>query len=293
MKKLNKGKLKWILREMEKGELSVWQIAKQQKVTPQWVRWLYKKYLETGEPPFPKPSGRKPKPIPAEERQLVLDLRKEHPVSAVNLEKILDERGTHIPHNKIHRILREEGLAKEEPKKSNRRKWVRYERKHSNSLWHADWFDHEGKQVVLFEDDASRFIPSFGVFPNANSKNAAKTLEKGVKKYNPPKQLVTDHGTQFTSLPRERCSDPGPNEFQKCLEKYRIKHIKARVKHPQTNGKVERLFQTLRRYKKHFGSWEKTVEYYNFRRPHASLENGKLRTPYQAFLDKTRKAKNS
>ncbi|MDI6655136.1 MAG: IS481 family transposase, partial [Candidatus Hydrothermarchaeota archaeon] len=65
--------------------------------------------------------------------------------------------------------------------------------------------------------------------------------------------------------------------------------IKARVKHPQSNGKVERLFQTLLRLKKHFGSWERTVEYYNFRRPHMSLENGKLRTPHEAFIDKMRR----
>ena len=80
----------------------------------------------------------------------------------------------------------------------------------------------------------------------------------------------------------------GPNEFQRILQSYSIKHIKARVKHPQSNGKVERVIQTMQNLRKHFPNWDTVVYYYNFKRPHSSLENGCLRTPYQAFLDKTR-----
>lgn len=154
---------------------------------------------------------------------------------------------------------------------------------------HADWFEENGKHVILFEDDASRLLTGFGIFSNATAINSKTALEKAIENYGLPKQLITDHGTQFTTLSRETCTNPEPNEFQKFLKEKGIKHIKARVKHPQSNGKVERLFATLRRLKKHFGTWDATVEYYNFRRPHMSLENGKLRTPYQAFLDKLRK----
>ena len=45
--------------------------------------------------------------------------------------------------------------------------------------------------------------------------------------------------------------------------------------------------------RKHFSNWEDTVYYYNFQRPHSSLENGHLRTPYQAFQDKMREKKKS
>jgi hypothetical protein len=38
-------------------------------------------------------------------------------------------------------------------------------------------------------------------------------LEQAIQSYGVPKQLMTDHGIQFTSLPRETCSDPRPNEF--------------------------------------------------------------------------------
>lgn len=51
---------------------------------------------------------------------------------------------------------------------------------------------------------------------------------------------MTDHGTQFTSLPRENCLDLKDNEFQQLLRHYNIIHIKSRIKHPQSNCKVER-----------------------------------------------------
>jgi len=294
MKKLNLRKIRWIIREMKNGELSVYRIAKQHGITPQWARKIPKKYA--GTPLYKikiRKCGRKPKSIPEEEKKLVLDMRRKHPVGALNIESLLEEEGIHIPHNRIHRILKEAGLAKADPKKQKRRKWVRYERKHSNSLSHADWFTRDGEHIILIEDDASRLLTGFGVFSNENSENSAKVAEQAFRKYGKPKQFMTDHGSPFTGQEREGCSEPGPTEFQKCLMKHHVKHIKARVKHPQSNGKVERVFQSIYKYKLHFGSWRKAVEYYNFRRPHMSLENGKLRIPYQAFLYKMRKPKNS
>ena len=60
---------------MEKGELSVYRIARQQGVTPQWVRCLYRKYLETGEYPYPKHAGRKPVPLDPGEIEYILWLK--------------------------------------------------------------------------------------------------------------------------------------------------------------------------------------------------------------------------
>jgi len=290
MKKLNQKKIRWIIREMKKGERSVYRIAKIQGITPRWARELYRLYQEAGQYPYPRRSGRKLRSITDEERSIVLTVRKEHPLSPVTLEKILDERGIHIPHNRIYRILKEEGFVKDEPHKQRRRKWIRYERRYSNSLWHADWFEEQKDQIILVEDDASRFITGFGVFRNATSKNASLVLEKAIKDYGIPKQLMTDHGVQFTSFPRETCKNPRFNMFQQTLQSYGIKHIKSRVKHPQSNGKVERVYQTIRDLRRYFSGWEGTISYYNYCRPHSSLENSGLRTPYEAYLGKMRKS---
>ena len=139
----------------------------------------------------------------------------------------------------------------------------------------------------MFEDDASRLITGFGIFSNATSQNAVCALDDAVDVYGVPKQVMTDHGTQFTSIPREGCSDPEPNVFQKRLKEYGIKHVKARVKHPQSNGKVEKASDTIMKLYQHFESWDRTtVEYYNFEKPHMSLRIDNLETPFQAYIRK-------
>jgi putative transposase len=291
MRKLNQRKIRWIINEVDKGERSIYRIAKTQHITPRWTRELHHQFHTTHKYPYPRKSGRKPRPISKEEKKIVLEIRQQHPLAAVTLEKILDTQGIHIGHNRIHQILKENGMAKDEPHKQRRRTWVRYERRYSNSLWHADWFEEPHEKIILFEDDASRFITGFGVFSNANMENSNQVLHQAISSYGSPKQMMTDHGTQFTSLPRETCPDPQQNKFQQLLKSYGILHIKARVKHPQSNGKVERVGQTIEQLRKHFPSWEDTVHYYNFKRPHSSLENGHLRTPYEAFQDKMRERK--
>ena len=288
MLKLNKRKIRWIVREVEKDNLSKYQIAKIQRITPQHVRRIYKRFLGVINPKL-KPCGCKPKSISEQEKKIIIRSYKEYHMCAVRLETLLREKGIIMSHNKIHKILKKEGLAKDEPKKKNQRKWVRYERKHSNSLWHVDWFELDGEQLILIEDDASRMLVGFGAFKNATAENSARILKEAIEAYGTPKQLMTDHGVQFVSLPREGCLNPEPTVFQKLLEEHKIKHIKARVKHPQSNGKAERLVQTLKKHKTHFKTWEITTRFYNFKRPHMSLDTDHLRTPYQAFIDKMRK----
>ena len=290
MRKLNQKKIKWIVREMDKRERSVYRIAKMMGITPQWAREIYHTYHKTGAYPFPQKPGRKPMQISSEEKHLILKTREEHPLAgALAIERILDEKGVHVPHNRIHRFLKEQGLSQDEPEKQKRRKWIRYERRYSNSLWHADWFEKQTDRIILFQDDASRFITGYGVFEHATSKNTIRVLDTAIKIYGAPKQIMTDHGTQFTSLPRDSCPSPKPNEFQQFLKDVGIHHIKSRVKHPQSNGKVERVILTLKQLQDHFNCWNTVFHYYNYERPHSSLENGCLRTPYQAFLDKKRK----
>ena len=81
-----------------------------------------------------------------EEISAVIGTYKEYPCSAVVLETILDKRhGIKIPHNRIHKILKNHRLASNDTNKQRKRKWVKYERRHSMSLWHTDW--------DLIEDD--------------------------------------------------------------------------------------------------------------------------------------------
>jgi transposase InsO family protein len=50
-----------------------------------------------------------------------------------------------------------------------------------------------------------------------------------------PKSLLTDNGSAFVST-----------SFRKLTSSLNIRHIKTAVRHPQTNGKIERFFQSLK-----------------------------------------------
>lgn len=288
MKKLNRRKVRWLIQAVERRELSMRKIARQQGITPRWLRELHREYKRTGQYPYPRDPGRKSKAIPESQRQEVLALHKEHPLCACMMERILRERGVKIPHNRIHDILRDAGIARKEPKKSHRRKWIRYQRRHSNSLWHTDWFQVPDGHLTMMEDDASRLITGYGIFDRESSNNAAIVFLLSTMAYRAPKQLMSDHGTSFYSMPRGNCANPEPNQFQKTIQEEGTKHVLAGVKHPQSNGKVERVIQTLRKLRKHFGSWDTALDYYNYRRPHMSLSTDSLRTPYQAYIAKLR-----
>ena len=60
------------------------------------------------------------------------------------------------------------------------------------------------------------------------------------------------------------------------------------MKHPQSNGKIERLVFTIKRLLDRGLSLDESVKFYNEKRYHMSLENGHLRTPLQAFNEKKR-----
>lgn len=65
-----------------------------------------------------------------------------------------------------------------------------------------------------------------------------------------------------------------------------MKHIVGRVHHPQTNGKVERLYRTLREKARFFSSMEDCVRWYNELKPHLSLEFERAETPIEAHARK-------
>jgi len=64
---------------------------------------------------------------------------------------------TCISHNRIHMYLKASGLAQDDPNKKKRRKWVRYERKHSLSAGHIDWHEWDG--------DFKQHLEKYGIKP--------------------------------------------------------------------------------------------------------------------------------
>ena len=75
-----------------------------------------------------------------------------------------------------------------------------------------------------------------------------------------------------------------------------MQHIRSRVKHPQTGGKVERLFGTIKSKlrarwpdgKKELRSLDEIIRRYNEMKPHEPLDFDHAETPAHAFVRKLR-----
>ena len=85
-------------------------------------------------------------------------------------------------------------------------------------------------------DDASRFITCYGVFDSATTENTIKVLKMGFAEYGVPDEILTDHGTQFVAAKNRGKAN---HKFKEFLKENGVRHILARINHPQTNGKVE------------------------------------------------------
>ena len=286
--KHNQKKLRWIIGQKGK-RISSSEIARSQNVSVRYVNMIWKNYRDHGTMEHMK-QGRKPVPMDREQAGKILAVREKYPnAGAIAIENYLLRDGTRISHNRIHDFLKETGMAMEEPNKKKQRKWVRYERRHSNSLWHMDWTEYGDEKILVIEDDASRFITGFGSFDAETTENSLTVLVKAIEEHGKPREIMTDHGTQFFSNGKDGNAGE-PNGFQKFLHDNGIKHILARVKHPQTNGKLERVNGTLKPLRVHFQTWEEVVYHYNNERRHMSLSDSErpVVTPAMAYKEKMR-----
>ena len=287
---MNKRRVHWLILQKRKGVASK-DLATIMELSRRRVEQVWKYYLDTGqELSVGKKMGPPRKPFNAKEAEIVKEAHDRFKYGARMLESIIRKvYKVRISHNRIHMYLLTADLAGIEPNKQKRRKWVRYERKHSMSAGHIDWHEDErtGIKVCVVEDDASRKILAGGEFSEINTHNSMLILNRLVEDYwwlCPLRELIMDHGSEFGA---HRINEDGTwtSEFKKCLEEHGIKPILARVKHPQTNGKLERWFGTYRKFRWDFDSFEEFIDWYN-NRPHGSLDFDRLETPDRAFWRK-------
>jgi len=284
MVKLNERKIRWIIQEKLRGR-GAGEIALIQRVTHRRIEQIWQTYKRTGVAPTLKQPGRpKGEPIRLHEPALVLKAYDQLKVNALTLERVLrDVHDVTIPHNRIHTILKEAGRALPQPSKQTGRKWVRYEREHSMSLWHTDWKQlPDSHWWIAYMDDASRLIVAYGVFEQATAENTIKVLQDAITKHGRPREILTDRGSQFYANEGER-REKGVSQFEAHLAENGIKHMLCRVNHPQTNGKLERFYGVYEQKRHQFKSIDEYVHWHNQIKPHLSLNIETLETPIQAF----------
>ena len=242
MTKLTDKKIRWIVRHCAVIEdFSTKEAAQIYGVTVRRIQQILKEYRETGEIPVLKKERRPKTSITEEQERVIEDVWKETRLGARLLYYELLKRGHKIPLNKIHAYFRKTRKTHENPRKQRKRKRCRYERKHSGSLIHGDWHRTSEKHpyVIVWMDDASRKLLSYGEFEHATAENSIMTMKKAIdnaaKFYVDIKAVNTDRGTQFYS------NKKGVSAFEKFLNTQGIEFIPSKRNNPQTRAVVTAL----------------------------------------------------
>ena len=290
MKPITPRKRRFILRYFESNEYGKQRLARMLKVSKSTVYRVFHTFQKTGKLNFePAKCGRKPHPLTSLQIETIIAYRKKYKVCDTTLQALLKKNDFTFSHNKIYRTLKANGLIHKQKNKRKRKDWVRFERKHSLSLWQADWkLLQNGHWIIAFKDDAARLIVASGEFTNATSENSKKVLAEGIRQWGRPLAVLTGRDAQFYASDKKG-KPSGNTAFQDFLEANNIKHIVGRVNHPQTCGKIERFFGEVERrlYTWHdFETLAEVVHWHNYFLPSRSLDFDKLETPIEAFARK-------
>ena len=212
--------------------------------------------------------------ITKQSKEEIINLRKQTGWGAKRLKRILKHE---LAHSTINQILKKEGLTRKKGNRGRRARYIRFQRKHANSLWHIDdsEFGEKGKIKAVI-DDCSRYCLGILYINHVDTNIVTRFLDELIKTFGKPKQIISDNGSPYGLKSKQ-------SRFDRWCRKNKILHIRTRVKRPQTNGKVERLFQTI---KKEISFCNKDLEQFRYRynhfRPHESLN---WQTPSQVFND--------
>ena len=220
--------------------------------------------------------------LPSPVKQKIVELKEANPLFGIKRISQLLKRAfflTASPET-VRKTLHSESLMTAPPKKRQRNitRPRFFERSTPNQLWQTDIFTFRlgGRYAFLigFIDDYSRYITGLELFRSQTAQNVIEVYRRAASEYNPPKEMLTDNGRQYTSW-------RGNSRFELELKKDKIHHIKSRPHHPMTLGKIERFWKTIFvefLSRAQFGSFEDAVErirqwvkYYNHKRPHQGI----------------------
>ena len=147
----------------------------------------------------------------------------------------------------VRRVLREAGVGPVTRGKRRHRRIEeprRFERSRPGELWQSDITSYRlarhDRRVYLtvFLDDFSRYVVAWNLQLHQRQELVTECLLEGIQSFGKPKEVLTDRGRQYHAW-------RGKSDFQKLLVREGIEHVLARVEHPETVGKCERLWDTV------------------------------------------------
>ena len=232
-----------------------------------------------------KKAGRPKQPINSTFLRKVVQIRYEDDYGSEKIYVVLKRQGFFVSQRQIQRILDEQGLTEHCEKRRGQRKYVRYQWPISNYMWHVDWSEYEKEEYVAFIDDRSRKIMAAGIFSNATKENTLFVFYQAVLTNEvSPVKVLSDKGTQFFVNIKNNLGERVISEFEQELNSLNIELWTSRRNHPQTNGKMEKWFDTMKKRKKKHPeeTLQEFVKWYNEKRIHHALE---FRTPEEVYQE--------
>lgn len=109
------------------------------------------------------------------------------------------ENFVEIGHTSINKILRKHKLTNPSKRKKKRIKYIRWQRKHPNSLWQIDHSDQkiDNKWVISVIDDCSRKSLAFVPVNRVTTDVVLKIIDDIGDHYGYPKQILSDNGSAY------------------------------------------------------------------------------------------------
>jgi transposase InsO family protein len=194
--------------------------------------------------------GRTPAPV----RERIVELRTGLSAQGLDAGPVtiawhLGREGQPVPSTStIRRILHAAGLVLPEPHKRPRSSWLRFEAAAPNEVWQSDvthWRLADGSEVEICSwlDDHSRYLLGCTAFGRVDGDDVVTTFTAAGEEHGWPAATLTDNGAVYTSR-----FTGGRNAFEHLLAYLGIRQKNGAPGHPQTQGKVERFHQTLKRW---------------------------------------------
>ena len=204
--------------------------------------------------------------------------------------KVLEQRGLRVAPATAQRILKRCGRVTQPTGQQTK---LRFAREQCNEMAQMDFKGEytlaRGKCYPLsLLDDCSRYLHGLWPLSSTGGAGVKQTLEAYFREHGVPLSLLMDHGTPWFSTTNQQ----GLTWVSVWLLKQGVVLRYSGVGHPQTQGKVERFHQTLKRRTRHRGEPTTLAEWvrwaaefrqeYNYERPHESLGNQTPGAVYQA-----------
>ena len=226
---------------------------------------------------------RSPLRLGQELEEQIVALRQRYPEwGARKLKVLLQREGVRVARTTLHRVLQRRGLL--HPLDRHAKATGSFCRAHPNQLWQMDfkspkgWGTHLGPLSVV--DDCSRYAVVLEQLPSGRQEHVQQRLERAFTDCGVPEAMLMDHGQPWWNTQ----SSGGWTQLSVWLMRVGVRLYYSGIRHPQTQGKVERFHGALEKARRRRGHPEGEVqpwldrfrEEYNHVRPHEALN---MQTP--------------